>query len=60
MKVAVWDHAVTAAVLALLSPWKDRTRQNFVPAVSDSSSRREGVISGMSSSIEVKAELREI
>jgi hypothetical protein len=60
VKDAVWDHAVTAAVLGLLLPWKDRTRQNLVPDVSDRTSRCAGVIWGMSSSIELKAESRAI
>src|SRR2546427_2696003 len=36
VNVAVFDHAVTAEVVGLLFPWNERTRQNFVPAVSDS------------------------
>ena len=53
---AVVDQAVTAAVVGLLLPWNDRTRQNFVPDVRDSTSRWLGVIWGTSSSMFLKPE----
>src|SRR5579864_4462341 len=45
------DHAVSAAVLGEESPWAERTRQNFWPAVNESSVRLGLVNCGASSSI---------
>ena len=40
MNVRAADQAVAAAVVGEESPWKERTRQNFSPDVSDSTVRR--------------------
>jgi len=54
------DHAVTAAVVGEASPCVERTRQNFVPAVSDSTVREGPLSCGSSSSIDPKPESRAI
>ena len=58
-KDAAGDHAVTAAVVGLLSPWSERTRQNVWPATRLTSSCVGAVKNGKSSSIDVNAALRE-
>ncbi len=45
------DHAVTAAVVGEASPWAERTRQNFWPAVKESTVRVGSLSCGESSSI---------
>jgi len=50
------DHAVTAAVVGEASPCDERTRQNFVPAVSDNTVRDGPLSCGSSSSIDENAE----
>src|SRR5579871_1953498 len=56
VKLPVADHAVTAAVVGEASPWLERTRQNFCPAVSESSVRFGSFCCGTSASICVKPE----
>src|SRR5689334_13710961 len=51
VNVPAADHAVTAAVVGEESPWAERTRQNFCPAVSESSVRLALLSCGESSSI---------
>src|SRR4051794_37707545 len=54
------DHAVAAAVVGDASPWNDRTRQNLVPAVSESTTREGPFSCGESSSMLLKLESRAI
>ena len=54
------DQSVTAEVVGEALPWWERTRQNFVPDVSDNTCRFDGVICGIWSSMSVKEEFREI
>src|SRR5205823_4316955 len=52
----VVDHAVTADVVGELSPCAERTRQNFVPGVSESTVREGSLSCGSSSSIVLNPE----
>src|SRR5437764_2139010 len=56
VNVRAMDHAVSAAVVGELSPCAERTRQNFVPDVSDSTVRDGPLSCGSSSSIVPKPE----
>src|SRR6185369_10183804 len=60
VNVPVADQAVSAAVVGEESPCAERTRQNFVPAVSDKISRVGPLSCGSSTSIEEKLESRAI
>ncbi len=51
VNVPVVEKAVTAAVVGEASPWCERTRQNFVPGVSDSTVRDGWLSCGARSSI---------
>jgi hypothetical protein len=54
------DHAVAADVVGDALPWNERTRQNFVPEVSDKTTRDGPFSCGESSSMLVKLESRAI
>jgi len=56
VNVPVVEKAVTAAVVGEASPWCERTRQNFVPGVSDSTVRDGWLSCGASSSIVLNPE----
>src|SRR5207302_960479 len=60
VKLPLLDQAVSAAVVGELSPCAERTRQNFVPGVSDSTVREGPLSCGSSSSIEPKPASRAI
>jgi hypothetical protein len=60
VNVPVADHAVNAAVVGDESPCAERTRQNFVPEVSDRIFRVGPLSCGSSTSMEVKDESRAI
>lgn len=60
VNVPVADQAVTAAVVGDESPCDERTRQNFVPEVSDRICRVGPLSCGSSSSMELKPESRAI
>jgi len=56
VNVPAVENAVTAAVVGEASPCAERTRQNFVPAVSDSTVRDGPLSCGSSSSIDANPE----
>ena len=60
VNVPVADQAVRAALVGEESPCAERTRQNFVPEVSDRISRVGPFSCGSSTSMEEKAESRAI
>jgi hypothetical protein len=60
VNVPVADQAVTAAVVGEESPCAERTRQNFLPEVSDRTFRVGPLSCGSSTSMEEKAESRAI
>ena len=60
VNVPVADQAVSAAVVGEASPCAERTRQNFLPDVSDRICRVGSLSCGSSTSMEEKAESRAI
>jgi hypothetical protein len=60
VNVPVADQAVTAAVVGDELPCAERTRQNFVPGVSDRICRVGPLSCGSSTSMDEKAESRAI